>query len=269
MLDPRALAAINAGELNNSTEGEIEPVNPDEPKIEWSFLHHQILDNAFSIIEKVSNDKSVSKVMVIAHIIKSLVEDLCLKNYDKKRFDDRNLSVSVLAEDNWTKLSQISAKLLFFVVPPSEYWHNLALKLVDQLRSSRPDKEYHLILTPQGNFITKYFMKQWGSIHEFKSIWDLNLDLVPIAPDLASLEYKDSLKEMFYSKEFTCHNMAAESLYRLQAVFGKPPTVLLKGHNAKITYDLLSILEKDNSKTIGSIVNSRKLQTLTHRRELD
>ena len=257
MLDLKALAAINAGDINTSAEGEVEPLNPDEPKIEWRFLHHQILDNAFSIIEKVNNDKNVPKVMILASTIKALVEDLCIDGYDKKRFNDRNLSLVVLAEDNWAKLSKVTAKQMFFVIPPTKVWLDLSLKLIDELRDPRQERESHLIFIPQGSFLTKYFMKQSGSIHQFKSIWDLNLDLVPLSPDLASLEYKDSLKEVFYSKEYTCHNMAAESLYRMQAVFGKPATVLLKGHNAKITFDLLSILEKDNSKTIGSLMNAQ------------
>jgi Sec1 family len=258
MLDPRALAAINAGDLNTSAEGEIEVPNPDEPRIEWTFLHHQVLDNAFSIIEKANSDRSISRVLVIAQTIKSLVEDLCLENYDKKRFSDRNLDVKVLSEDNWPKLTQITAKVMFFVIPPTQSWHDLALRLINHFKAAKQEKEAHLIFIPQGNFMAKYFMKQTGSIDMFKTVWDLNLDLVPLSPDLASLEYKESLKELFYTKEYTCHNMAAESLYRIQAIFGKPQTVLLKGFNAKITFDLLSILEKDNSKTIGSLVNSRK-----------
>lgn len=78
-------------------------------------------------------------------------------------------------------------------------------------------------------------------------IYDFNFDLIPLSNDLLSLEYPLTLDEMFKSKEFNVHNLAAESLQRIQLVFGKIPTFVGKGHHSRTVMDILSRLEKEHA----------------------
>ena len=43
------------------------------------------------------------------------------------------------------------------------------------------------------------------------------------------------------------YNLVAESIQRLQMVFGKVPTFLIKGDKARIAYEILDRLQKEHS----------------------
>jgi hypothetical protein len=51
------------------------------------------------------------------------------------------------------------------------------------------------------------------------------MNLIPVSPDLLSLEYKNATKELFTSDEYFCYNLVAESILKLQIVFGKIPCI--------------------------------------------
>ena len=115
--------------------------------------------------------------------------------------------------------------------------------------------QIHLVFYPQRTFMIKFDLKQSASANLFDRIHDFNFDLLPLDNDLLSLEYKPSLLELFVSREYNCHNMAAESLFRLETTYGTFKSVLIKGKHAKIVNDLKQSMILDNEKKFRGLLN--------------
>ena len=65
----------------------------------------------------------------------------------------------------------------------------------------------------------KEFLEEKGMLSSF-TLRDFSFDLIPIDHDLYSLEIK-CFKELFVDQEFSIYSLAAESIHRLQCVFGR------------------------------------------------
>lgn len=65
-------------------------------------------------------------------------------------------------------------------------------------------------------------------------IKDFNFDLIPIDTDILSLELENSFKEMYVDQDLSTYTYIAESLQRIQLVYGKIKNVFAKGNGAKV-----------------------------------
>ena len=71
-------------------------------------------------------------------------------------------------------------------------------------------------------------------------IRDFSFDLLPIDVDLYSLEMK-TLKETLINHDHSIYSTVAESIHRLQCVFGKVHNVYGKGKAAKAVFEILRL----------------------------
>lgn len=69
---------------------------------------------------------------------------------------------------------------------------------------------------------------------------DFSFDLLPIDNDIYSLEMK-LLKELYINHDHSIYATVAESIHRLQCVFGKIHNVYGKGKAAKAIFDILRL----------------------------
>jgi|JI6StandDraft_1071083.scaffolds.fasta_scaffold09921_6 hypothetical protein len=73
---------------------------------------------------------------------------------------------------------------------------------------------------------------------------DFSFDLIPIDHDLYSLEIK-CFKELFVDQDYSIYNLVAESIHRLQCVFGRVRNIFGKGSAARSVYEILGIKQNE------------------------
>ena len=75
-------------------------------------------------------------------------------------------------------------------------------------------------------------------------IYDLNLDVIPLDDTLLTMNDGLSKSELFSSKEFNSVNRVAESINKMQMVFGKSRAFFAKGPAAKLALEIAKREEK-------------------------
>ena len=71
---------------------------------------------------------------------------------------------------------------------------------------------------------------------------DFSFDLLPLDIDLYSLEMKN-IKEQYINNNHSIYISVAESIHRLQCVFGKIHNIFGKGKAARSVYEILRLKE--------------------------
>jgi hypothetical protein len=206
------------------------------------FLEH-MKQKLSRILDIICPDKNSSKDLVTVPEIRPLFELII----DPQTLKDRKVSLVWLDDENINKYEDPDVPKIIFFVPPTTKSVQLIKKFYKMLKKRNYDKKLYLIYYPKRSMMCKYYMDQEKMLVLFEnSTYDFNFDLIPLYNDLLSLEYKPAVTEMLVSSEYTCYNLVAESIQRLQMVFGKVPCFLVKGDKSKIVFDILERLEKEH-----------------------
>lgn len=204
----------------------------------------QILDNLMNTVDKLDPSQEEPKTLIVPEFLKPLIRLIV----EPSEFKRRNLSLLYLTEQTLEDYKDKEECMIVFLIPPCKSDLEKAVRFITNAKFKGLAKTYDLIFFPQRTSIIKYVLKKEEYDDFFDQIYDLNFDLVPYAADLLSLDYKKAVKEMFIQSEYNQHQLAAESLFRIENIFGSFKSVLLKGKNSKIVFDIFSTLEKDNQK---------------------
>lgn len=211
------------------------------------FLEH--MKQKFArILDTICPDRNASKDLVTVSEIRPLFELII----DTQTLKDRKVSLVWLNEQTIQQYSDPDVQKIIFFVPPTYKYVQLIKKFHRMLKKKNYDKKLYLVYYPKRTLMCKYFMDQEKILVLFEnSTYDFNFDLIPLFNDLLSLEYKPALSEMFVSAEYTCYNLVAESILRLQMVFGKVPSFLIKGDKARIVFEILGRLQKEHGNSLA------------------
>jgi vacuolar protein sorting-associated protein 33A len=98
----------------------------------------------------------------------------------------------------------------------------------------RGNKTYYPVFWPKRSAVCKEYLEARGLLSSF-NLRDFSFDLIPLDNDLYSLEMK-TFKELYIDNEYSIYNVVAESIHRLQCVFGKVRNVFGKGAAARSIY---------------------------------
>lgn len=79
---------------------------------------------------------------------------------------------------------------------------------------------------------------------QFMDIKDFSFDLLPLDVDLYSLEMK-IMKDLYIDDNHSIYTTVAESIHRLQCVFGRIHNILGKGRAAGAVYQILKLKEQE------------------------
>ena len=94
-------------------------------------------------------------------------------------------------------------------------------------------------------------------------VYDFNLDVIPLDDSLLTLDDRCSKSELFSSKEFNSVNRVAESINKMQMVFGKAKAFFAKGPAAKLSLEIAKREEKIHSAEFkfnkGSVIGCRRI----------
>lgn len=75
---------------------------------------------------------------------------------------------------------------------------------------------------------------------QYIEIKDFSFDLLPLDVDLYSLEL-NFVKELYINNNHSVYTTVAESIHRLQCVFGRIHNIYGKGRAARSVYDILKL----------------------------
>ena len=115
------------------------------------------------------------------------------------------------------------------------------------IHKNSQDKNYHLVFWPRRTILCKEALESYG-VYGNLDIRDFNFDLIPLDTDLLSLELDNCFKELYIENDLSTYTYVAESLQRLQLVYGKIRTIFAKGSGPKMVLDILKNYETEGKK---------------------
>jgi len=65
---------------------------------------------------------------------------------------------------------------------------------------------------------------------------DFSFDLIPFDTDLMSLEMNNSFRDLYLNNDLLVYNYVADSINRLQCVYGRIPNVFAVGNEAEVNF---------------------------------
>lgn len=229
----------------------IEPEGEIKTAVNVQFFTEQCFDNLLRLFDKFCPNKDEKKAIVMPKASKYLMYLIM----NESELKNRNFSLLFFPfeKNRVVEWNNLDLDYLIFIIPPETSFLSQVTAWSEIVKDGTNKKiQIHLVFYPQRTFMIKFDLKQnltnINSKNLFDRIHDFNFDLLPIDQDLLSLEYKASLLELFVTREYNCHQMAAESLFRLETTFGTFKTVMVKGKHAKIVSDLKQSLFLDNEK---------------------
>jgi len=94
-------------------------------------------------------------------------------------------------------------------------------------------RTYHLVFCPQKSVLSIQALEQAGVLRNLV-ITAFNFDLIPLEHDLLSLELNNYEKEVYLEKDASCFHLIADSIQRLQLLYGQFYRIFMKGDAAKV-----------------------------------
>ncbi|EWS74446.1 vacuolar protein sorting-associated protein (macronuclear) [Tetrahymena thermophila SB210] len=184
------------------------------------------------------------------------------------------LQVEVISHINNTQPENLSAdKIIIFIQPNVEYLDQIK-EYLDKENAPKPNqgkkaaanaqqqpkREFYLIYWPKRTTLCKEAQDEKGITDDQIRIIDFSFDLIPIDQDLLSLEMPSSFISMYLDNDFSTYCYVAESIQRLQIIYGKIPNIFLKGDGASIVMDILSADEE--TKGINQDYSQSEFETM-------
>lgn len=184
----------------------------------------------FKILDMATDKKHEAKDLVFTKKIRSLFELVI----DKSRLKQRNVQLITLNDHSIRNYNDTSESCLIFLISPSKRNLRLTSLFLKAMRRKGIRKSNRsLILFPKRDILSQILLRQ-ERLHEHfgRSIYDFNVNLVPLDSDLVSLEDDDSMKDLYVTKEFGCFNKIADWIVKLQTIYGKNRSFFGKGDDA-------------------------------------
>ena len=131
---------------------------------------------------------------------------------------------------------------LIFLTPPSiQNMESLA-----NIVKNNPNKNYYLINSPRRTFGCKEALQASGIYGSITAFNDFNFDLIPLDYDFLSLELPNACRQLYADLDTSVLVLIAESIHRLQLVFGRVNSIFSKGYSAKTINEIIKIMESES-----------------------
>jgi len=220
---------IKGGSTEEETK-EQTPLIPDM-KIDTSIFRDHIKQKYKGMISAIDPGNTDSKVLIIDSALYDVLRHLLTK-------DEIGVSkIQALKED-----IKVDAKYVIFLTPPSV--QNVT-KMASIIKGNG-DKSFYVCFVPRRTFACKEALQVQGIFSAISNFYDFNFDLIPLDYDILSLEIPDASRQLYLDLDTTTLVLVAESIQRLQLVFGRIDTIVGKGYSSKIIVDMLKNLENES-----------------------
>eukprot|EP00002_Diphylleia_rotans_P012490 TRINITY_DN2441_c0_g1_i2.p1 TRINITY_DN2441_c0_g1~~TRINITY_DN2441_c0_g1_i2.p1 ORF type:complete len:518 (-),score=94.82 TRINITY_DN2441_c0_g1_i2:652-2205(-) len=159
--------------------------------------------------------------------------------------------VSMLKEHGVEKIYLLNNEMLdtesknvFYIIRPKIHHTKLIAQHIHHQRKSDPTKTYTITFVPRRTMICENVLEEEG-VYGDVSILEYPLDLIPFDDDILSLEMDTTYRECVLDGDKTSLFYVAQSLMKMQSLFGIIPNVKGKGHSAKLVLDMMLRMRKE------------------------
>lgn len=164
-------------------------------------------------------------------------------------------------------MTKIPEEVIIYIIKPDKMIFNIIIQIHLMLKSMKEKLVENIIFIPGENYDIIDYMTS-NHIRSDFIIQNLNFDLIPIDIDLLSLERDNSLKEIYIDNNLTSVGDLANSVVKLEMIFGKIKFKYIKGDIAKTFCDMVKEKEiendlKTNDEILGMIVLDRSIDFIT------
>ena len=210
----------------------------------------------------------MSRRMIIDHYCFGILNHLLTtQDFKGKNFSSGNINVIDGTEKDLNFINKISEDIIIYITKPDKKIFNVIIQTHIMLKAMRPNIEEYIIFIPGENYDIIDYMTS-NHIRGDLIIKNLNFDLIPIDIDLLSLERNNCLKEIYIENDLTSVGDLANSLVKLEMIFGKIKYKYIKGDVAETFCNMVKEKEKENKlkikdEILGMIVMDRSVDFIT------
>ena len=135
--------------------------------------------------------------------------------------------------------------VVYIVRPVLEHMKTIAAQ-IRAAEAAGADSSYYLLFTPRKTLICERVLEEEGVLGDVTA-WEFALDLIPLDDDVLSLEMDGSFRECYLDGDRTSLFSVAQSIMKLQAMFGIIPQIMGAGPSAKLVADMMLRMAAQNS----------------------
>ncbi|KAM3139305.1 hypothetical protein pb186bvf_008525 [Paramecium bursaria] len=241
---------------------------PEQPKVKLNSTVKQEFE--IQVYQKYIKQKIINtlntfigkKVLIIDQFVAEMLTFVV--DNDLMRENGIEVTYHITSEVISIKAQQV----IFFVQPQ----RNLMKRIVRIIRDNQLQQlqiKYLLIFCPSSNVICKDYLEKEAVLGHLQ-LKNFNFDLIPIQPDVLSLEINNAVNQLYIQNDLTILHLVAESIQRMQLIHGKFQNVFCKGNYAKAVIDILKqkpVMEEDEesneSKLYSLFIVDRKIDLIT------
>lgn len=151
-------------------------------------------------------------------------------------------------------LSSTTTNIVYLCRPKIRHVKIIADQIKRHAKEARKHT-YTLLLTPRVSTLVTRILEEEGVLGEV-TLAALNLQFIPLADDVISLEYDHAFKELWVDGDETVIFDSAQALISLQKIYGAFPQIVGKGDYAKRLSALLLRQNKSSSATTETMLSS-------------
>ena len=171
---------------------------------------------------------------------------LTTDDFKDKNFNSSNITILDGKEKDLNFVTKFKEENMIYIIKPKNKKFDSILLIHTMLKAIIQNLKAFIIFIPCENYDIIKHMKT-SHIRDDFHIENLNIDLVPIDLDLLSLEKENSLKEIYIDNDLTSINDLANSVVKLEMIFGKIKYKYIKGDFGLKFCNILEEKELENN----------------------
>ena len=193
---------------------------------------------------------------------------LTTEDFKQKNFSSSNITVLDGKEKDLNFVTKFQEETMIYIIKPNKNKFDSILLIHTMLRATVQNLNAYIIFIPCENYDIIKHLKTSHIKGEFH-IENLNFDLVPIDLDLLSLEKENSLKEIYIDNDLTSITDLANSVAKLEMIFGKIKYKYIKGDlglkfcNILQEKEIENNLKSDNDEILALLAFDRSVDFIT------
>ena len=171
---------------------------------------------------------------------------LTTDDFVTKKFSSENITVLEGNDKDLNFIMKFQEEVMIYIIQPNEIRIKEIVQIHTILATTIQNLKEYIIFIPCENYEIIKILKSYH-IMECLHIENLNFDLIPIDIDLLSLENENCLKEIYIDEDLSSISDLANSLTKLEMIFGKVKYKYIKGDMGLKFCQILEEKEKENN----------------------
>ena len=120
----------------------------------------------------------------------------------------------------------------------------LVVQVIEQLRGDSTGYSFYILFVPFRNYLAIQYLRDC-KIYDFVSVFDLEMNLIPIDNDLLSMEHTGSFSDLYITRNYFSLKELARALLKLQVLYGPFRSIDSLGLLSRSVVDLMRELRPE------------------------